>query len=65
LYFTGSDKFNIQFRKKALERGYTLNEHALTPVREGVPEVPLMADEKEIFAFLGMEYVPPEKRARL
>jgi DNA polymerase/3'-5' exonuclease PolX len=65
LYFTGSDKFNIQFRKKALERGYTLNAHALTPVREGVPEVPLMADEKEIFAFLGMEYVPPEKRARL
>ena len=31
LYFTGSDKFNIAFRRRCLERGYTLNEHTMTP----------------------------------
>lgn len=29
LYFTGSDKFNIQVRKKATEKGYSLSEHGL------------------------------------
>lgn len=65
LYFTGSDKFNIQIRKRALERGYTLNEHVMKPVREGVPCVPFMQDEKAIFAFLDIEYVEPEKRTLL
>lgn len=32
LYFTGSDRFNVAFRQHALEKGYTLNEHALTVV---------------------------------
>ena len=32
LYFTGSDRFNVAFRQHALDRGYTLNEHALTVV---------------------------------
>jgi len=27
LYFTGSDTFNVAFRKYALSKGYTLNEH--------------------------------------
>jgi len=29
LYFTGSDKFNIQVRKKAAAKGYSLSEHKL------------------------------------
>ncbi len=32
LYFTGSDLFNIAMRAWALERGYTMNEHGMTPV---------------------------------
>jgi DNA polymerase/3'-5' exonuclease PolX len=32
LYFTGSDRFNVAVRQRALERGYTLNEHRLTPI---------------------------------
>ena len=32
LYFTGSDLFNIAMRGWALERGYTMNEHGMTPV---------------------------------
>ena len=32
LYFTGSDTFNIAMRQYALEKGYTMNEHALQPL---------------------------------
>ncbi len=62
LYFTGSQNFNVAFRSYALEKGYTLNEHTLKPVKEGVPEVPSMKTEEDIFAFLGLEYVKPEDR---
>lgn len=62
LYFTGSDKFNVGFRQYALDKGYTLNEHALTPIREGVQEVPFMETEKDIFKFLGLRYIEPSKR---
>lgn len=62
LYFTGSDKFNIAMRKHALERGYTMNEHGMTPVREGVLPAPFMKTEKDIFAFLEYPYVTPKGR---
>ena len=62
LYFTGSQNFNVAFRSYALEKGYTLNEHTLKPVKEGVPAVPSMKTEEDIFAFLGLEYVEPEQR---
>lgn len=62
LYFTGSDKFNIQVRKNALELGYTLNEHSLRPIRENVLDVPMLKTEADILEFLKMEYVPPENR---
>jgi DNA polymerase beta len=62
LYFTGSDKFNVAFRQHALQKGYTLNEHALKPIREGVRDVPYMRSEREIFSFLGLRYVEPNHR---
>ena len=62
LYFTGSDRFNVAFRTYVLEKGYTLNEHSLTPIKEGVPEVPYMCSEKDIFKFLGLRYIEPSKR---
>ena len=63
LYFTGSDKFNVAFRQAALDRGYTLNEHGMRSVRDGVAAVPDdMPSERNIFAFLGLLYVSPEKR---
>jgi DNA polymerase beta len=34
LYFTGSDKFNIQMRKNALKMGYSLSEHGIIPAKE-------------------------------
>lgn len=62
LYFTGSDKFNIAFRRHALTMGYTLNEHELKVVKEGVRPPPVFKEEKEIFDFLGLKYVKPEDR---
>ena len=62
LYFTGSDTFNVAFRQHALERGYTLNEHALTPLKNTTPPPPPLKTEKDIFNFLGLQYTPPEER---
>lgn len=57
LYFTGSDKFNIDMRKHALTLGYSLNEHGLTPA----PTAPINTEE-DIFTFLKYPYLPPSER---
>lgn len=61
MYFTGSDKFNVEVRRIALEKGYSLNEHGFTP-KESVPPAPLLLSETEIFAFLGYRYIQPKYR---
>jgi len=62
LYFTGSDVFNVSMRRHALTKGYSLSEHGLKRVRDGVPVPPAMNSEKDIFDFLGLVYVKPEDR---
>jgi len=62
LYFTGSDVFNVSMRRHALSKGYSLSEHGLKQMRDGVPVPPAMNSEKAIFDFLGLEYVKPEDR---
>jgi DNA polymerase/3'-5' exonuclease PolX len=62
LYFTGSDLFNVSMRRYAIQQGYSLSEHGLKPLRSDVPSPPLMKSEKDIFDFLGLEYVRPEER---
>lgn len=63
LYFTGSDKFNIAFRKYANSKGYTLNEHKMISLGESeVPDPPIMKNEYDIFSFLGLDYVRPKDR---
>jgi len=62
LYFTGSDVFNVSMRRHALTKGYSLSEHGLKRVRDGVPVPPAMNSEKDIFDFLGLAYVKPEDR---
>jgi len=62
LYFTGSKEFNVAFRAYALEKGYTLNEHRLQPTKDGVAPVPPFTTEKDIFDFLGLQYVEPTER---
>lgn len=65
LYFTGSDQFNVAFRQHCLSKGYTLNEHALTPLtplNESVIKPPRMETEQDIFRFVGLRYVAPQDR---
>jgi DNA polymerase beta len=66
LYFTGSDMFNVAFRQRALQRGYTLNEHSMTPMKlpdgTNAPAPPPFHTEQDIFRFLSLQYVEPPKR---
>ncbi|MBI3539763.1 MAG: DNA polymerase III, partial [Candidatus Eisenbacteria bacterium] len=58
LYFTGSKEHNIELRKIALEQGMSLNEYALT---KG-DTVVAARTEADIYAALGLAWVPPELR---
>jgi len=62
LYFTGSDSFNVAFRKYALSKGYTLNEHAMKETSGDKKDVEDIKEEKEIFKFLGLKYQKPKNR---
>lgn len=65
LYFTGSQAFNINMRKVALEKGYSLSEHGLKYSKgEKKNEIVLEVFEKEedVFKFLDLPYVLPQKR---
>ncbi len=59
-YFGGSQAHNIHTRELALQQGYSLNEHALTPVNGGDPL--LFDSEEALYEFLGLQWVPPEIR---
>ena len=60
-YFTGCDTFNVRVRAHAQERGYTLNEHALTQVSSG-KTVGGIKTERDIFAALKLKWVEPVDR---
>ena len=62
LYFTGSKMFNIGTRRHALSMGLSLNEHGLTEVKTKKKLELKMTNEKDIFSFLGLQYVEPSKR---
>ncbi|MBP7999725.1 MAG: DNA polymerase/3'-5' exonuclease PolX [Chloroflexi bacterium] len=59
-YFTGSKEHNVRLRELALKKGFTLNEHAFTPLN-GDPEI-VCASEEEVYATLGLPYIPPVLR---
>jgi DNA polymerase (family X) len=59
-YFTGSKMHNVTLRQRALKRGYTLNEYALARIDDG--SVVAARTEDEIYAALGMDWIPPEMR---
>jgi len=60
LYFTGSKGHNIKLRQRALARGWTLNEYALTETEGG--RVVAGETEQEIYAALGLPWIPPVLR---
>ena len=66
-YFTGSLAHNVKLRQIALEQGFSLNEHALSPVDDNkaiIDEAPklLFDSEEGLYERLGMSYIPPELR---
>jgi NAD-dependent DNA ligase/DNA polymerase/3'-5' exonuclease PolX len=65
LYFTGSKAFNTVMRQRALDMGYTLNEHGLSIMKSGKKGEKVdieFPNEKSIFEFLGMKYKEPKQR---
>jgi DNA polymerase (family X) len=66
-YFTGSQAHNIKMRELALAKGLSLNEHAFSPVDENgviIEDAPkiLCATEEEVYATVGLPWIPPEIR---
>ncbi|MGC8855886.1 MAG: DNA polymerase/3'-5' exonuclease PolX, partial [Anaerolineae bacterium] len=59
-YATGSKDHNVALRQLALERGFSLSEHALTRLDTG--EEILCAREEEVYQHLGLPWIPPELR---
>jgi len=62
-YFTGSKMHNVVLRQRALKMGYTLSEWALA--RLGDNSVVAQETEEEIYAALGLDWIPPELRENL
>ncbi|MEO7597723.1 MAG: DNA polymerase/3'-5' exonuclease PolX [Opitutus sp.] len=73
-HFTGSKDHNVQMRQRALARGLSLSEWGLLP-SEGEGTVKSKAEnralrtaatkEEELFAALGLKFIPPELREGL
>lgn len=59
LYFTGSKKTNTFMRNQAIKQGYKLSEYGLFD-KDG--NIIKLDNEKTIFEFLQLPYLPPEKR---
>jgi DNA polymerase (family 10) len=76
-HFTGSKDHNVQMRQRALARGLSLSEWGLTRMlREGrgpeegetaaaAESQPVVHDEADLFAALGLHPIPPELREGL
>jgi len=65
LYFTGSKEFNTVMRGRALQLGYSMNEHGLHKMVENkkcdkIDEK--FTSEGDVFEFLGMAYKSPLER---
>jgi DNA polymerase (family 10) len=59
-YFTGSKEHGVALRSRAQKMGLTLNEYGLARVEDG--ERVASATEEEIYAALGLDWIPPELR---
>ena len=58
MYFTGSKEHNIELRKLAIEKGWSLNEYGLTQAERVVAA----RTEEDVYRALGLAWVPPELR---
>lgn len=64
-YFTGNKEHNVRLREMALKKGLSLNEHSFRRMVDGAPTTEgeiTCASEEEVYAVLGLPYIPPRLR---
>ncbi len=64
-HFTGNKEHNIELRELALRQGWSLNEYGATATGSGDAsqgEERFFEDEADLYALLGMDWMPPEMR---
>ena len=59
-HFTGSKQHNVTLRTWAQKKGLSLSEYGITDVGSG--KVEKFAREDAFYAYLGLQYIPPEIR---
>jgi DNA polymerase (family 10) len=60
-HFTGSREHNIQLREYAVRKGLRVSENGILNLETG--DVITCREEPEVYAALGMQYIPPELRS--
>jgi DNA polymerase (family 10) len=60
VYFTGSKQHGIELRNVAIRKGWKLNEYGITDPK--TQEVLAGRTEEEVYATLGLQFIPPELR---
>jgi DNA polymerase beta len=65
MYFTGDYQFNIDLRNLCIEKGFSLSEYGLKYIKgdnKGKILEKEFITEEEVFNFLGLKFIPPDKR---
>jgi DNA polymerase (family 10) len=59
-HFTGSKHHNVALREDAVKRGLSISEYGVKDIESG--DVFQTRDERELYEFLGYQFIPPELR---
>ena len=59
-HFTGSKQHNVTLRTWAQKKGFSLSEYGIADIKTGGVE--RFAREDDFYAYLGLQYIPPEIR---
>jgi DNA polymerase (family 10) len=62
LFFTGSKEHNTALGKRAEKQGWKLGERGISRGSSGARSAPAFEGEEDIYARLGLQFVPPELR---
>ncbi len=59
-HFTGSKNHNIELRRYALKKGFSVSEYGIKDLKTG--KLHQFSNEKDLYIFLGFPYLKPEER---
>ena len=62
-HFTGSKEHNVALRERAVKQGLSISEYGVANTETG--DLFRTRDERELYEFLGYQFVPPELRENL